>query len=209
MLAVVSLTYLLLGIFIKDGKLRGVTLTFFVAMFFSYGGFFKLVKGFTVGGFLIGREKFVLIGWFLILAAGVFLIIKLNKKFNYLENLNRILNVASITMILIIFFNVFTHSIKKSDTLNDEIFSFIHSKAGELDKSKLPNVYYIILDGYGSSRILKELYGFDNHDFETFLTKEGFYIASKSRCNYSTTMLSLASSLNMIHLPNNSMNIRC
>lgn len=207
MLAVIALTYLLLGIFIKDGKLKGVILTFSLAMFFSYGSFFMFVKGFSIGGFLIGREKFVFIAWVLILAAGIFLLIKLNKKFSYLENLTEILNIASITMILIISINVFTHSIKKSYSSDNSVLSFIHSKAGDFDKSRLPNIYYIILDGYGSSGILKKLYGFDNREFEAFLTKKGFYIAHESRCNYSTTMLSLASSLNMIHLPNNSMNI--
>ncbi|MGE5859938.1 MAG: hypothetical protein ACM34J_05270, partial [Ignavibacteria bacterium] len=54
MLAVIALTYLLLGIFIKDGKLKGVILTFSLAMFFSYGSFFMFVKGFSIGGFLIG-----------------------------------------------------------------------------------------------------------------------------------------------------------
>jgi hypothetical protein len=66
-----------------------------------------------------------------------------------------------------------------------------------------PDIYYIILDGYGRSDILKSLYGEDNTDFISHLRKRGFYIATQSRANYPETMLSLASSLNMsyLHVP--------
>ena len=64
----------------------------------------------------------------------------------------------------------------------------------------LPNIYYIILDGYAGERTLKEIYHFDNSEFLDFLKKKGFYVASQSRSNYCQTMLSLASSLNLQYL---------
>lgn len=61
----------------------------------------------------------------------------------------------------------------------------------------LPDVYYIVLDGYGRSDVLDELYGFDNSDFVRALESRGFIMPEESRSNYPKTALSVASSLNM------------
>jgi hypothetical protein len=62
------------------------------------------------------------------------------------------------------------------------------------------DIYYIILDGYASSDILEEVYGYDNQEFINYLNTKGFYVASKSFSNYALTFLSLASSLNMEYI---------
>ena len=64
-----------------------------------------------------------------------------------------------------------------------------------------PDIYYIILDGYGQADTLAKIYAWDNSTFLDYLTKKGFYIASESRTNYVQTGLSLASSLNFDYLP--------
>jgi hypothetical protein len=63
-----------------------------------------------------------------------------------------------------------------------------------------PDIYYIILDAYGASDVLKELYGYDNTAFLDWLRQKGFYVAQQSHSNYAQTMLSLASSLNLDYL---------
>lgn len=63
-----------------------------------------------------------------------------------------------------------------------------------------PDIYYIILDGYGRQDILEALYEFDNSSFLTDLSTRGFYVAEDSSSNYIQTMLSLSSSLNMDYL---------
>lgn len=63
-----------------------------------------------------------------------------------------------------------------------------------------PDIYYIVLDAYGRSDILKALYGYDNTPFIDWLTRKGFYVAQQSHSNYAQTMLSLASSLNLDYL---------
>jgi hypothetical protein len=64
----------------------------------------------------------------------------------------------------------------------------------------LPNIFYIILDGYSRSDFLKAEYGLDNEPFLTLLEREGFYVARRSTANYCYTGLSLASSLNYTYL---------
>jgi hypothetical protein len=63
-----------------------------------------------------------------------------------------------------------------------------------------PDIYYIILDGYGQTEMLDNIYSFDNSEFVEFLKSNGFYIAEKSRSNYIQTPLSLSSTLNMGYL---------
>jgi hypothetical protein len=60
-----------------------------------------------------------------------------------------------------------------------------------------PDIYYIIVDGYGRADVLQKYYSFDNNEFIDFLTKKGFYVASQSRSNYLQTELSLSSLLNL------------
>ena len=68
------------------------------------------------------------------------------------------------------------------------------------DDPRLPDVYHILLDGYGRQDILQEVYGFNNSNFIDFLRDRGFYVADKSVANYPMTTFSLASTLNMRYL---------
>ena len=61
----------------------------------------------------------------------------------------------------------------------------------------LPDIYYIVLDGYGRADLLADLYGFDNSSFVQELESRGFIIPSKSYSNYPKTALSVTSTLNM------------
>jgi hypothetical protein len=63
-----------------------------------------------------------------------------------------------------------------------------------------PDIYYFILDAFGRSDTLKEIYDFDNSSFIDGLKKRGFVIPAGSRSNYQMTCLSLPSSLNMQYL---------
>lgn len=65
-----------------------------------------------------------------------------------------------------------------------------------------PDIYYIILDGYGRADMLQSVHGYDNFPFINELQQRGFVVAHKSQSNYPRTMLSLASSMNMEYLDN-------
>jgi hypothetical protein len=65
-----------------------------------------------------------------------------------------------------------------------------------------PDIYYIILDSYGRSDLLKSNLQYDNSAFISDLEKMGFYVADCSQSNYPRTDVSLGSSLNMDYLQN-------
>ena len=65
---------------------------------------------------------------------------------------------------------------------------------------RFPDIYYIILDGYARSDVMKSRFGFDNSGFLSHLESRGFYVARQSTANYCQTPLSLSASLNAVYL---------
>ena len=89
----------------------------------------------------------------------------------------------------------------------DRVAEYVRSwepdlSVGHVDAAtqSLPDVYYIVVDAYARADILRDVYGFDNSDFLSYLSRQGFYVADESVSNYPQTALSLASSLNLIYL---------
>jgi hypothetical protein len=76
----------------------------------------------------------------------------------------------------------------------------VQDKSSPNSPAANPDIYLLILDGYGRTDLLKELFSYDNSDFVAKLSELGFYVASQSTSNYSQTLLSLASILNLEYL---------
>ncbi len=60
-----------------------------------------------------------------------------------------------------------------------------------------PDIFYLLLDGYGRQDQLERVLGYDNSPFIEELRKRGFYVADSAHSNYVQTALSLASILNL------------
>ena len=71
------------------------------------------------------------------------------------------------------------------------------------DSSTMPDVYYIVPDGYPSDQWLQSAMDFDNSAFTEALKARGFVIAPHAQSNYGSTLASLASVLNMRHFNSN------
>lgn len=63
-----------------------------------------------------------------------------------------------------------------------------------------PDIYYLILDGYGRKDVLQTDFDFDNSEFLSELEQRGFYIADQAVSNYPFTLASLTSTLNFDYL---------
>ena len=70
-----------------------------------------------------------------------------------------------------------------------------------IDPADMPDIYYIILDGYPRSGSPAS---FDNSEFVEELEGRGFYVDPQARSNYKWTTSSTASSLNMSYLSDSS-----
>ncbi len=112
------------------------------------------------------------------------------------------LNFFSALILVMVLVQVGTR-IAGGNASDDEITPFPETLDLELlpsNESKLPDIYYIVLDGYTGQRTLQREYGFDNSLFIQELEQRGFYVASESRSNYLLTFLSFTSFLNLNYL---------
>lgn len=63
-----------------------------------------------------------------------------------------------------------------------------------------PDIILIVLDGYGRSDVIADIYGYENEPFLDSLRSHGFDVAERSTANYSITHLSIPSLLNMSYM---------
>jgi len=63
-----------------------------------------------------------------------------------------------------------------------------------------PDIYYLIFDAFAGQKILTQYYDTDIMGFINQLEERGFYVAANSKTNYSQTICSLPSTLNMMYL---------
>jgi hypothetical protein len=76
----------------------------------------------------------------------------------------------------------------------------VAQESGAQTSKSRPNIFVIVLDGYGRSDVLKERYGLDNRPFIDSLKRHGFRVAEQATTNYVQTELSLASALNLDYI---------
>ncbi len=136
----------------------------------------------------------------------VFVVLKRLKSYEliskYFLTVSLILNVFPVVSFTSYFIQTASLDQKVEAFLQDsyaqEGFSALTAGAGA--SAARPDIYYIILDAYSRADILAEIYSYDNAPFEHQLAERGFYVATQSNSNYATTLASLSSSLNMIHV---------
>jgi hypothetical protein len=149
-----------------------------------------------------------LITWFGVLGLAIYASIKSSSSF---FNITSFLNITSIAMIVLSIAQWSLNDISRNprsasgnefretweDMINEDLSIKTASPSGA---HSLPDIYYIILDGYARADILDSLYDFKNTEFLSWLSTQGFYVVDRSSSNYSQTALSLASSLNFMYL---------
>jgi hypothetical protein len=187
----------LINKYIKNIQRTGFIVFLFLLWFFYYVPFRVWVNKIHIGSISIGSHWIILPIWTLF-----FLFLSSNflwQRIKSPETITMFLNIACIIMITFSIFRISTNLIPRflvHQDLTREIQSFTELR----NKTNLPDIYYIILDGYAREDVLKEIYHFDNSSFIQALKDRGFYIAPQSQSNYIQTILSLASSLNMEYL---------
>ena len=181
---------------LKSKEKSGLLISLYLLLFFTFGHIWILINGFEIGGFEIGRLRFLFILYIILFLIGSYYLYKTKRK---LDNVTTITNYMAIALLIIAFVNIGTYHLENYQYSDVEITS------GKIpfDVSQVttfPNVYYIILDAYANSHTLKEDFDYDNQEFITFLTDSGFNVADKSYSNYPVSLLSIPSTMNMKYL---------
>lgn len=184
--------WFILKYILKNGRKSAIIVSLFLILFFSYGHLFIAANGVEFGIFDTSKHYYFVIPFVIIFAIGTFLTIRTKRK---LDNAITIGNGIAITLILIASVNIGTYSIQNIETTSNSNLGIFDTQNNS--KSDLPDIYYIILDGYANSETLQQEYNFDNSDFINYLKTKNFVIPQNTHGNYPLTFMALASSLNM------------
>ncbi|MEW5922439.1 MAG: sulfatase-like hydrolase/transferase [Candidatus Zixiibacteriota bacterium] len=184
----VAIVMLIFFLIIKDISLAGLIASIITLFFFSYGHLARLVSAYI-------SHWLSLTVLILILVIIIAIIVRKKPK---LIQTTRILNIIAAALLLIQVPQIFMALI--SEPSSTEETSDNSPVANH--KENLPDVYFIVLDGYGRQDVLSEMYKYDNSDFIEFLRSNDFTVADSSHSNYGQTLLSLAGTLNMDYVQN-------
>jgi hypothetical protein len=97
------LMLLLLLLVLKDITKAAIVVSAFVILFFSWGRVFDAVESWRVGGFVMGRENYLLILWGLLFVYIVYLVLRSRRN---LGNLTKVLNAISVALVTVSLFDV-------------------------------------------------------------------------------------------------------
>ncbi len=168
----------------------------------SYGHIYSLIHQPNVLGVAIARHRFF---FPLILAIAAIWVWWVARKMARPQAFTSAFNFMSIVILIFPILQIADFQIRTMRTRSGEGGSLAQVDL-DLDRYRLPDgetppdVYYIILDGYGRDDVLQTFFEIDNAPFLATLEDLGFYIPRCSQSNYGMTTLSLSSSLNMAYI---------
>jgi hypothetical protein len=171
----------------------------------SYGHFYLSLRRFGDVGFSLARHRNLLPILIAIIGAAYWWIA---RKIERPSRATLTLNLIAIFALVPVLYKIGLHEIVsrgRGDLAQDGKQAIVAHEQ-ELADLRLPtntmppDIYYIILDAYTREDVLQEYFDLDNTTFLNDLREMGFYVADCSRSNYSSTALSLASTLNLNYI---------
>jgi hypothetical protein len=203
--------WLLLTAACRDGRRAGIVLSVLVVFFFAYG---HLLTGMTTHVpevAALGEPEHVLgLVWFGALLGLLAVVLRTRRD---LDRITGQLNVTALVAVTLPLAGIASglfraNAARASGAAAAAAASPVdppHQRAaGKAVADKRgappPDIYYILLDGYGRADRLREMFGYDNGPFLGELERRGFFVADRSRANYCQTKLAMAATLNMTYL---------
>lgn len=205
--------YFLLRLFIRNSQKAGLLVVIFMLLFFQFSLLGNLIITFLINKahFLqiqqlspIGRQYLMLVVFTVVFLgiACLILRVKIQSKPTTI-----FMNVTAIIMVLLLI----PQAIQIAETYGPDypdrriITEWEKNNApleqpGNVSKSELPDIYFILLDGFSNEEVMQST--FDNYDnpLYEYLRSRHFYIAANAQANYVQTRLGFSSVLNMDYI---------
>ena len=179
----------------RDWRRAALFSTSILILFYSYGHIYILLKGVNSNGLYLFRHRNLVPIW---LGLGALAIWWGSRKSLNITTVTYTLNIVGLFLLILPVIQLTSFSLQSSTSRAkaEKSTSALDLKA----ENEPPDIYYIILDGYGRADVLKNQFGYDNSDFLNALRNLGFYVADCAQSNYAQTQLSLSSSLNFNYI---------
>lgn len=192
------LVYGILRLVLRNWEKAAVVTAFLFLLFNSYGLVYQYFEQVPVLSGILGRHRYLLVIYTLLLAAGIYgLVFKLKSP----QVLFAPLLVMGLFLVVFPLVQIGIFAVRSE--ISSQASSALAQEAQTLapdDLEHLPDVYFIVLDSYTRSDALQTYYSYDNSSFTGGLRDQGFYVANCSRSNYGYTQGSLISALNLDYL---------
>ncbi len=196
-----AILYGVLGALLRDAHKGAAIASAMLLLFFSYGHLYNTLKPVAIGGVLIGRHRF-LVPLFLLILTAIVRFVQSRKK--TLQRASGALTLIAAAMLVTPILTI-AGAVYRLNTawISQDIDERSNADLGEASPgAERPDIYYIILDGFARQDVMQKQFDLDISDFIAFLEERGFYVADQSHTNHNWTALSLASSLNMDYVQN-------
>jgi len=210
---IIGISVITINSFIKNKQKVGVIVTGISIAFFYFGNFLHLISSISMALGII-REKSVIeysielpvvlfIGWSIFWIMITRVIIRsdsLTQKSDYYLRVVSIILMAFMVSGIVMKINVLNKAHKYIESVllnNTEIDPDQDMTHAGYKNDNNPDIYYFIFDAFAGPSALLKYYDTDILNFIQELEKRGLYVATESKSNYSMTISSLPSSLNM------------
>jgi hypothetical protein len=168
-------------------------------LFSAYGHLYLRIENIALGNVIIGRHRFLILLWVVLAVAVVYFARKVprqNPRLIWISNLVSVILILMPVVQGIYYYATQVPPADKPRTVNPTRSENLATR------ENLPDIYYIVLDSYARSDLLKNLYLYDNSAFIQGLKDRGFYIANCSQSNYNHTWFSISTTFNLDYLEN-------
>ena len=195
-LALAAFVLLIAQAGLKRWPAAAVLTSLALLLFFTYGHVYNQIEGVHLAGQMLGRHRFLIPLWLLLLLGGTAWIWRARATLGrWTGPLNLITGVLlGIPLVTLALAAVAAHRPPSIPPTSD--VTPISGVAQDL-----PDIYFIVVDGYARQDILESVHGFDNAPFIEGLQARGFLVPAETRSNYPNTALSLVTALNLDYLP--------
>jgi len=190
--------WFLLNLVIKNWRRSAILVSLYFILFFSYGHVYHYLEAHDILGLYLGRHRLLIVIWLLLAIAGTWTAVRKTKDTKKVTEALNIIGVALTSMpivtMLIYAIRLNASEIKQTSVVARDGQISLQSSPG------MPDIYYIVFDGYTREDVLKEKFDLDNSAFIAELENLGFYVARCSQSNYGFTDFSIASTLQMDYM---------
>jgi hypothetical protein len=192
-----------LRLLLRDWTRTWVLTSITLVLFFSYGHLHALLARVKIDlGFMaLGPHRTLFLvfglGWLAVLWA-------VRRAKVPPRGLAAILNTVAVALVAFSLFNLGVRSLadrggeaRETTALDAALARAPRVPPAATALGTMPDVYYVILDGYARADVLREIYGLENAPLLENLRARGFVVLDRARANYMQTSLSLASALDL------------
>ena len=165
-----------------------------LGVYFFFGAFIDLFR-------TIGLSRYLII--LPLLTALVLLVFVFLKKAN--RGFSRLYKYLSVLLLVVVGVEIlflalnFINNKSSQQDFGDKDNTVYKTVVAGNKPSQTPDIYWLVIDEYSSSRVLRNYFNFDN-PLDSILKKKGFFVADSAQANYNYTHFSLTSQLDMEYL---------